>query len=132
MGPITITPIGILHCDLQAFEHTPKSFRESDKIGIIEIFPEYTEGLYSIRTGDTIIVLFWFNKAKRDIFKVHPRGDKTKKKRGVFATRSPVRPNPIAVSELKVLEINENRLTVQGIDALDQTPILDIKMTLFK
>jgi tRNA-Thr(GGU) m(6)t(6)A37 methyltransferase TsaA len=66
-------------------------------------------------------------KSTRDVLKVYPRGDKSKGLRGVFATRSPVRPNPIAISELQVLAINGNRLEVSGLDILDGTPIIDIK-----
>ncbi|MBU4235053.1 MAG: SAM-dependent methyltransferase, partial [Proteobacteria bacterium] len=72
-------------------------------------------------------VLFWLHEASRDILKVYPRGEKSKGLRGVFATRSPVRPNPIAISELKVLAIQGNYLEVSGLDILDGTPIVDIK-----
>ena len=89
--------------------------------------PEYQEGLDGIAPGQTIVVLFWLHQASRDILKVYPRGDRTKGLRGVFATRSPVRPNPIAISELKVLAIHGNKLEVSGLDILDGTPILDIK-----
>lgn len=75
----------------------------------------------------TIVVLFWLHEASRDILKVYPRGDKSKGLRGVFATRSPARPNPIAISELKVLTIHGNHLEVSGLDILDGTPIVDIK-----
>ncbi|MBA3005294.1 MAG: SAM-dependent methyltransferase [Proteobacteria bacterium] len=71
-------------------------------------------------------VLFWLHEASRDILKVYPRGEKSKGLRGVFATRSPVRPNPIAISELKVLAIQGNYLEVSGLDILDGTPIVDI------
>ncbi len=127
MSDINITPIGILHCALQRREDTPKSFDESSEQGIIEIYPKYTAGLDGIKKGSTILVLFWFNQAKRDVFRVHPRGDTSRPICGVFATRSPMRPNPIAVSRLKVLDINGNKIMVQGLDAMDQTPVLDIK-----
>jgi len=93
----------------------------------LEIFPEYQEGLDGIVPGETIVVLFWLHRAARDILKVYPRGDRSRGLRGVFATRSPARPNPIAVSELKVVAIHGNRLEVSGLDILDGTPIIDIK-----
>jgi tRNA-Thr(GGU) m(6)t(6)A37 methyltransferase TsaA len=131
MNDITIEPIGILHCKLTSREHTPKNYDESNHVGTIEIHPEFIEGLDGIQTGDTIIVLFWLDRADRSILKVHPRGDKSKPKRGIFSTRSPVRPNPIAISELLVQDINENILKVKGLDILDSTPVIDIKKKIY-
>jgi len=119
--------IGTLHGDIKRLEDAPKSFDESERLGTLEIFPEYQEGLDGIVPGETIVVLFWLHRAARDILKVYPRGDRSRGLRGVFATRSPARPNPIAVSELKVVAIHGNRLEVSGLDILDGTPIIDIK-----
>ncbi len=130
MTDITITPIGILHCDLQLRRETPRNYDISSEEGIIELYPRYIQGLDGIRAGDDILVLFWFNQARRDILRVHPRGDTNRPIRGVFATRSPVRPNPIALSQLRVLAIEQNLITVRGLDAMDKTPVLDIKMTM--
>ena len=119
--------IGVLHGDISSREDAPKNYSESERIGSLEIFPEFEEALDGIVSGQTIVVLFWLHQAARDILKVHPRGDTSRKLRGVFATRSPTRPNPIAISELKVLAIQGNRLEVSGLDILDGTPIVDIK-----
>lgn len=119
--------IGVLHGDITNHEDAPKNFDESERIGTLEIYPQYLDGLDGIAVGQTIVVLFWLHKSSRDILKVYPRGDRTKGLRGVFATRSPVRPNPIAISELKVLAIHGNYLDVLGLDILDGTPIIDIK-----
>jgi L-fuculose-phosphate aldolase len=73
------------------------------------------------------VVLFWLHQSDREVLQVYPRGDRSRGLRGVFATRSPMRPNPIAVSELKVLAIHGHRLEVSGLDILDGTPIIDIK-----
>ena len=127
MEPASLQFIGVLHGDIKSREDAPKNFDESERIGTLEIYPEYQEGLDGIAAGQTIVVLFWLHQAARDILKVYPRGDRTKGLRGVFATRSPVRPNPIAISELKVLAIHGNQLEVSGLDILDGTPILDIK-----
>jgi tRNA-Thr(GGU) m(6)t(6)A37 methyltransferase TsaA len=105
----------------------PKNFDESDRVGTLEIYPEYQEGLEGIAVGQTIVVLFWLHKSNRDNLQVYPRGDRSKGLRGVFATRSPVRPNPIAISELKVQAVDGNRLEVSGLDILNGTPIVDIK-----
>lgn len=119
--------IGVLHGDISSREDAPKNYSESERVGSLEIFPEYEEALDGIVSGQTIVVLFWLHQAARDILKVHPRGDMSKELRGVFATRSPARPNPIAISELNVLAIQGNRLEVSGLDILDGTPIVDIK-----
>lgn len=130
MSEITIRPIGILRCELQTREEVPKNFDESDYRGTIEVYPEFQAGLDGIRPGDTIVVLFWLDRADRTILRVHPRGDTSKPKRGVFATRSPVRPNPIAVSELLVEEVEDGSLQVRGLDIMDNTPVVDIKSTI--
>jgi L-fuculose-phosphate aldolase len=127
MTTITINPIGILHCDLQTRKETPKNYDESEHAGTIEVFPEFREGLEGIRVGDTIVVLFWLDRADRTVLRVHPRGDTSRPKRGVFSTRSPVRPNPIAVSELLVEDIADTLLKVRALDILDNTPVIDIK-----
>lgn len=122
-----LRPIGIVHSDILSRDDAPKNFTESDRVGTLEIFTQYQEGLDGIGVGATIVVLFWLHKSGRDVLKVYPRGDTSKAQKGVFATRSPVRPNPIAISELKVLSIEANRLTVSGLDILNETPIVDIK-----
>ncbi len=119
--------IGMLHGDITSREDAPKNFDESDRTGTLEIYPEYQEGLDGITPGQTIVVLFWLHQSNRDTLKVYPRGDKSRGLRGVFATRSPMRPNPLAISELKVLAIHGNQLEVSGLDILDGTPIIDIK-----
>lgn len=127
MKQATLEFIGVLHGDINSCQDAPKNFDESERVGTLEIFPEYQEGLEGIAPGQTIVVLFWLHQAVRNILKVYPRGDRSKGLRGVFSTRSPVRPNPIAVSELKVVAINKNQLKVSGLDILNGTPIVDIK-----
>ena len=88
------------------------------------------EGLEALVVGDEIIVITWLHKAKRDILKVHPRGDETVPLAGVFATRSPDRPNPLGLHRVTVLEIAGKRLKVGPIEAIDGTPVVDIKPVL--
>jgi tRNA-Thr(GGU) m(6)t(6)A37 methyltransferase TsaA len=127
MESAAIQFIGVLRGDITSRADAPKNYDESARVGTLEIYPEYQEGLAGIVPGQTIVVLFWLHRAGRDILKVHPRGDTSRQLRGVFATRSPDRPNPIAISELKVRAVHGNRLEVSGLDILDGTPILDIK-----
>lgn len=126
-GDIRLTPIGVLHCRLRTPADAPKNYDESAETGILEIFPQYLEAMDGIEPGQTLAVLFWLHQARRDLLTVYPRGDRSRGLRGVFATRSPVRPNPIAVSELMVLTVRGNEIEVSGVDVIDTTPILDIK-----
>ena len=127
---ITLTPIGIIHCGLKSREDTPKNFDISTETGRLEIFPEYQEAMGEIEVGQTLVVLFWLHEARRDLLKVYPRGDRSRGLHGVFSTRSPVRPNPVAISELEVIEIEANNIKVLGVDVYNHTPILDIKKKL--
>jgi len=123
----TLRFIGVLHGDITRIEDAPKSYDESERVGTLEIFPEFTDGLDGIEAGQTLVALFWLHKASREVLKIYPRGDRSRGLRGVFAARSPVRPNPIAISELKVLAVHGNRIEVSGLDILDGTPIIDLK-----
>lgn len=123
----TLQPIGVVHGDIATREDAPKNYDISDRIGVLEIDPAFEDGLDGIVAGQTIVVLFWLDRSDRTILKVYPRGDRSRGLHGVFATRSPDRPNPIAVSELRVLTVRGNCLEVAGLDILDGTPIIDIK-----
>ena len=131
MTSFTVQPIGILHCELKSRAQTPKNYDISPHVGTIEIYPEFLAALEGIHKGNTIVVLFWLDRADRDILRVYPRGDKSKPKRGVFSTRSPVRPNPIAISELLVEDIKDTYIKVRGVDILDSTPVIDIKSKIY-
>ncbi|HAF70425.1 TPA: tRNA (N6-threonylcarbamoyladenosine(37)-N6)-methyltransferase TrmO [Candidatus Acetothermia bacterium] len=95
----------------------------------IRVRPELREGLVGIEPGAKILVLFWLHRADRGRLLVHPRGDRTRPLRGVFSTRSPHRPNPIGATVVKVLAVDQGQglLIVEGLDALDGSPVLDIK-----
>ena len=122
--------IGVVHGDIHSCEDAPKNFDESTRRGTLEIDRRYLEALDGIRQGDRIVVLFWLHRADRTVLKVHPRGDRSRPRRGVFATRSPARPNPIAISQFEVLALRDNCIDVSGLDILDGTPIIDIKNAL--
>ena len=120
-----LKPIGIIHSPYTEKSQTPHQGRFSSKESHIIIFDEFLEGLHGIDKYQYLIVIYWLDKAKRDILKVVPHG-KTKK-RGVFSTRAPVRPNPLAYSVVELLEHKQNKLVVKGLEALDGTPLVDIK-----
>jgi tRNA-Thr(GGU) m(6)t(6)A37 methyltransferase TsaA len=97
---------------------------------LLEILPVYQEGLSGIGAGDRLQVLYWMHKLEdgdRQRLMVHPRGDRTRPLKGVFALRSPARPNPIGVSEVQVRRLTGSHLSVRGLDGLDGSPIIDIK-----
>ena len=73
-----LRPIGVLHGDIETIEDAPKNFSISDRTGTLEIFPEYLDGLDGIEAGQTIVVLFWLDRARRDVLKVYPRGDRSR------------------------------------------------------
>ena len=96
----------------------------------IEVCDKYRDGLEGIEAGQHIQVLWWMDRLEepdRRTLKVHPRGEESRPLRGVFALRSPMRPNPVGVSVVRVVEVDGTRLTVTGFDALDSSPVIDVK-----
>ena len=121
-------PVGIVHSSLRSCEGCPKQGWEGAPDAWLEINTAFADALDGIAVGDDILILTWLHKGRRDLLKVHPRGNPNEPLRGVFATRSPDRPNPIGLHRAQVLEIqNPNRIRVRPLEALDGTPIIDIK-----
>ena len=96
----------------------------------LELTTQAAPGLMGIKAGDELILLTWLHLAERDVLQVHPRGDLNRPLTGVFATRSPDRPNPIGLHRVSVLEVSEQKLRVAPLEAIDGTPIVDIKSVL--
>ena len=92
--------------------------------------PAVSEGLRGLQPGTDVLVLTWLDRASRDVLTVHPRGDTERPATGVFNTRSPDRPNPIGLHRVTILAIDGNRVHVRNLEALDQTPVLDVKPVL--
>ncbi len=93
----------------------------------VVVDPKYLEGLDGLEKEERIQVVFHFHLSEELELKQHPRGDKSRPKRGVFSLRSPLRPNPIGISEVDLIRIDGNVLYVKGLDALNNSPVLDIK-----
>lgn len=123
---IELKPIGIVHCELNDSETAPKYFSVSDVEGVIEVFPEFAEGLYRIEERDYLTVVFYFHEAE-DGHKMKQVPHSGGGEKGIFATCSPKRPNHIGVSVVKLLKVEKNKLFVKNLDMLDGTPVLDIK-----
>ncbi len=121
---IVYTPIGIVSSSFSEPDD-PEKIRSSESILILD--EKYIPALDGIEKFRHIVVLYHIDRSPGYIETVHPRGDLSVPKRGVFATRSPCRPNPIGMTLVEVLEIRGNKIRVRGLDALDKTPILDIK-----
>lgn len=120
-----LKPIGVIHSPFKDRSQTPHQGIYSEKISQIILYDEYRSGLEGIEKYKYLIILYWLDQAERNLLKVVPHG-KTRK-RGVFSTRAPSRPNPIAYSVVELIQINKNKLTVKGLDAIDGTPVVDIK-----
>jgi tRNA-Thr(GGU) m(6)t(6)A37 methyltransferase TsaA len=127
---VELEPIGRVESPLDDPATAPKQGDEGAPDAWLLIEPGLVGGLRGIRTGDDVLVLTWLDRASRDTLEVHPRGDISRPPQGVFSTRSPDRPNPIGLHRVEVAEILGNRLRVRGLEALDGTPILDLKPVL--
>lgn len=123
----SVVQIGIIHSKIKNIEQAPLFYTEGAPNALLEIYPVYKEGLSRIKVDDDIIIITWLHLAKRDVFKVHPRGDISNPLTGVFLTRSPDRPNPLGLHRVKVLEINSDGLQIGPIEVIDGTPVIDIK-----
>lgn len=124
---IKLKPIGVIRSEIKDTKDAPLFYTEGAPVAILEILAEYLDGLHRIKPGDEIIVITWLHRASRDVLKVHPRGDKSNPLTGVFLTRSPDRPNPLGLHRVKVLKIDSNRVHIDAIEAIDGTPVVDIK-----
>jgi len=106
-------------------------FKKEGEKSYLEIYDSYVDGIDGLTENSKILVFLWFDRSdseqKRSILKVHPRGDVKNPIRGVFSTRAPVRPNPIALYTVKIEKIVSNRIYIEDIDAFTETPIIDIK-----
>jgi tRNA-Thr(GGU) m(6)t(6)A37 methyltransferase TsaA len=117
--------IGRIHTPWATRDECPRNARESDAVCTIEVDARYAAALKEVETCSHLLVLYWMDKARRDLVVQAPRHYDTQ--RGTFALRSPVRPNPIAASVVQLKRVDGTRLSVVGLDCLDSTPLIDIK-----
>ncbi len=126
----TLYPIGVIHSPLTDRSLAPMQGYENAPDAWLEVHPSFIEAIDGLTVGDEIILITWLHLSGRDILKVHPRGDLTQPLTGVFATRSPNRPNPLGLHRVTVYEIAGNRLKVGPLEAIDGTPVVDVKIAL--
>jgi tRNA-Thr(GGU) m(6)t(6)A37 methyltransferase TsaA len=126
----TLRPVGHLRSALRDLESAPRQGNEGGPDAWLEIEPALSTALRGIAAGDELIVITWLHRAQRDVLEVHPRGDPAVPLAGVFATRSPHRPNPLGLHRVTVREIDGSRLRIGPIEAIDGTPVVDVKIAL--
>jgi tRNA-Thr(GGU) m(6)t(6)A37 methyltransferase TsaA len=122
-----LQPIGVIRSEIKQRSEAPKQGSEGAPDAWLEIAASFAEALDGLAVGDEIIVLTWLHQAERRTLKVHPRSDPSRRLTGVFATRSPDRPNPIGLHAVRVRQFDKNRLRIGPIEAIDGTPVVDIK-----
>jgi tRNA-Thr(GGU) m(6)t(6)A37 methyltransferase TsaA len=122
-----LRPIGVIRSSLTSRHDAPRQGSEGAPDAWLEVQPWAARGLEGLRVGDPIVVITWLHRADRAVLRVRPRSDPRRRLTGVFATRSPDRPNPIGLHPVAVRAIAGNRLCIGPIEAIDRTPVLDIK-----
>jgi len=125
-----LRPIGVIHSTIKSRTEAPRQGTEGAPDVWLEVHRFAAEAMDGLSVGDEIIVVTWLHRANRDVMKVHPRSDPRRQLTGVFATRSPDRPNPLGLHPVTVRRIVKNRLRIGPIEAIDGTPVVDIKPVL--
>ena len=125
-----VRPIAIVESPLTDLATAPKQADEGAPEAWLVFEPGVLDALDGLRVGDAVIVLTWLHRSERDVLRVHPRGDVARPVQGVFSTRSPARPNPIGLHEVQILAIDGGRVRVSALEAVDGTPVLDVKPVL--
>jgi tRNA-Thr(GGU) m(6)t(6)A37 methyltransferase TsaA len=124
---LEVTPIGVVESSLTDMASAPKQGHEGAPEAWLAFEPTVLDGLEGLRPGDQVIVLTWLDRARRDVLRVHPRDDVRNPMQGVFNTRSADRPNPIGLHQVEIMEIDGPRMRVRNLEAVDGTPVLDLK-----
>jgi tRNA-Thr(GGU) m(6)t(6)A37 methyltransferase TsaA len=127
MAEYVVRPVGRVESPLRRREDAPKQHGEGAPDAVVVLDPEFAQAASDIRPGDRVVLVTWLHLSDRDVLRVHPRGDEDRPLTGVFSTRSPARPNPVGLHEVEVVGVEPRRLLVRGLEAVDGTPVVDIK-----
>lgn len=125
-----VRPIGWVNSPLVEPALAPKQGDEGAPEAWLVFEHEVLDGLRDLRPGSDVLVLTWLDRARRDVLSVHPRGDESRPETGVFSTRAPDRPNPIGLHRVSIVSIEGGNMRVRNMEALDGTPVLDVKPVL--
>jgi tRNA-Thr(GGU) m(6)t(6)A37 methyltransferase TsaA len=126
----TVRPIGTVHSPISDPADAPRQGDEGAPDAWISFAPGLDEAARDLRPGDDVLVLTWLHLADREVLAVHPRDDASRPLTGVFSTRSSDRPNPIGLHRVRILDIDDQRIQVGALEAVDGTPVVDIKPVL--
>jgi tRNA-Thr(GGU) m(6)t(6)A37 methyltransferase TsaA len=127
---LVLRPVGYVRSPLTDPATAPKQGDEGAPEAWLEFGPEVADAVRDLSPGAAVVVLTWLDRARRDVLVVHPRGDLTRPPTGVFSTRSPDRPNPVGLHRVRVLAVDGLRVRVADLEALDGTPVVDVKPVL--
>jgi len=127
---LVLEPIGRVASPLKEPGQAPRQGDEGSPDAWLVLDPAVSEGLRGLEAGIDVLVVTWLDRASRDVLTVHPRGDTERPTTGVFNTRSPDRPNPLGLHRVTILAIDGTRIQVRNLEAIDQTPVLDLKPVL--
>jgi tRNA-Thr(GGU) m(6)t(6)A37 methyltransferase TsaA len=130
MGCVEIRAVGYVRSTLTDRATAPKQGDEGAPDAWLEFAEEFADAMRDLAPGADVLVLTWLDRADRDVLVVHPRGDTSRPPTGVFATRSPDRPNPVGLHRVTVLRVDGLRVLVRDLEALDGTPVVDVKPVL--
>jgi tRNA-Thr(GGU) m(6)t(6)A37 methyltransferase TsaA len=125
-----VKAVGRVESPLTDMASAPRQGDEGAPDAWLVFEPSIAEALEGIAPGNEVVILTWLDRANRDVLRVHPRGDPSRAQQGVFATRSPHRPNPIGLHPVEIVSVEGLRVRVHNLEALDGTPILDLKPVL--
>jgi tRNA-Thr(GGU) m(6)t(6)A37 methyltransferase TsaA len=128
MTEFSLRPVGVIRSDLKERTHAPRQGSEGAPDAWLELDASVSDALLGLNVGDEIIVITWLHQGRRDTLQVHPRSIPGNPLTGVFATRSPDRPNPLGLHPVTVRAIEGTRLRIGPIEAIDGTPVVDIKI----
>ena len=128
----SLKSVGHVRSELKKRKNAPRQGYLGAPEAWLEVLPKYKKCLHRVVTGDEVILITWLHAANRTVMKVHPGSDKNNPLTGVFGTRSPDRPNPLGLHRVKILEMKGLQLRVGPLEAIDGTPVVDIKIVLTK
>jgi tRNA-Thr(GGU) m(6)t(6)A37 methyltransferase TsaA len=129
-GEFLLRPVGVIRSTLQSLDGAPRQGPEGAPDAWLEVDPSFAPALRGLAAGDELFLITWLHRGDRAVLEVHPRDDPRTPLHGVFATRSPDRPNPLGLHRVTVRSVSGTRLLVGPLEAIEGTPVVDLKPVL--